>query len=234
MTVVAVGILLIAISSFFGFDYVLSYFDSINVVNAEQTVDNIVSGTNLVYSQGIGSVTRTVVTIPSGLILNRTYLSDTEINMRFSAAGGFKDVFKNAAVNLTGSIPIREGKLTLFIKMELNREAVIYIDGPVSYILLDLFNDSARTQEDTSFANGETVYYSIYLFDFDGNAIDSDVAVSVYRPDMSTFHSNSGTTTGGSFNDSFVISDAGNAGQWLFSVVETDAQILGTRLFDKS
>ena len=233
MTIVAVGMMLIAIGSFFGSDYILSYFDSINSINAEQMTTNIVSAINLVYSQGIGAQTKVVVTAPPGMVLNRTYLSDNEINLRFYSGGRLKDVFKNAAVNITGSIPIHEGTLTLYIKMEPGRKAVVFVDAPVSHILLSVFNDSARTKSDRNFTAGETVYYSVYIKDFNGSAVDSEIQISAYKPGGVQFGSTVTTvTSGGVYNGSFVL-QAGDEGKWLISVIDTDFEILGTTLFDK-
>ena len=208
-------------------------FDNINTINAEQIVSNVVSAVNLVYSQGTGAQTKTVVSIPAGIILNRTYISGTEINIRFHSAGKEKDVFQNAAVNITGSIPIFEGTLTLYVKMEPGRKAVVFVDAPVSYILLDTFNDSSRTKPDANFTTGETVYYSVYLKDFNGTAADSDIRINVYTPGEVQYGSTlTVTTSGGAYNGSFVLPSS-TYGKWIISVVEIDFEILGTTMFNK-
>ena len=52
MSVIALGLTLIAVASFFGAEYIVSYFKDIDVINARQTIESIVSSTNLVYAQG--------------------------------------------------------------------------------------------------------------------------------------------------------------------------------------
>jgi hypothetical protein len=234
VTVVAVGLALIAVSSFFGADYITSYFDSINSINAEQTTNNVVAATNLVYSQGVGAQTKTFVTIPSNIILNRTYISGNEINIEFYYGGHIKDVYNNAAVNMTGSLSVYGGKLTLYIRMEPSRTAIIFTDAPVSYILVNTFNNSARTNPDNNFTFNEIVYYSVYLKDFNDSAVDSSINVNVYRTDGSQFGSTASTnTSGGSYNGSFNLTESGYGGKWIISVVDTSNQIFGTTLFNK-
>lgn len=234
MIIVAMGMVLIAIGSFFGSDYILSYSDSINGINANQMVTNVVSAANLVYSQGVGAQTKIVVTVPHSIVLNRTYMSGNEINLRLSSAAGPTDVFQNAAVNLTGSIPVVEGMLTLYVKMELQRKAVVFIDAPVSYILIGLYNNSGRTQPSMNFTSGQTVYYSVRLYDFNDTLVNSDIIVNVYQTNESQYGSTITTnTTGGYYNGSFV-AGAGSNGKWLISVVEQDFDILGTVLFNKN
>jgi len=234
VTVVAIGLALIAISSFFGADYITTYFDSINSINAEQTVDNVVAATNLVYSQGVSAQTKTFVTIPSNIILNRTYISGNEINIEFYYGSNIKDVFNNAAVNMTGSIPLYGGKLTLYVKMEPNRTAVIFVDAPVSYMLINTFNNSARTNPDSNFTLGETVYYSIYLKDFNNSAVDSNINIKVYKLDGSQFGSTVSTnTSSGNYNGSFNLTESGYNGKWIISVVDMSNQIFATNMFNK-
>lgn len=233
ITIVGFGLIIIAVSSYFGVDYILSYQDSINAINAEQMVNSIVSAVNFVYSQGVGSQTKVFVTNPAKILLNRTYINGSEINLRFFSKSSPKDVFGKAAVNITGSIPIYEGRFTLYAKMSTNRTAILLIDAPVSYITVNLFNNSGRTQHDNNFTAGETVYYSAFLYDFNDSAVDSNIEVNVYKPDMSQFGSVVSTsTTSGSYNGSFALT-GNNTGSWLVSVTETNVSIIGTTLFNK-
>jgi hypothetical protein len=232
MTIVALGLALIAISSIFGFDYIFSYFDGINAVNADEMTDNIVSAVNLVYSQGIGAQTKIVVNVPSKIMPNWTYLSSNEINIRLYSGAGYTDVYKRTAVNMTGSIPINDGQLTLYIKMMPNY-AIISSNTPVSYASIKLFNNSGRTLGDYNFTTGETVYYSVYTYDFNSSAVDSDLVMKVFSSNSSQVGNTvEATTTGGVYNGSFVLG-SGNNGALILSADIPDFGLISTSMFYK-
>lgn len=236
LTIVGIGLALILISSFFGVDYITSYSDNINTINAQQLTYNAVSSANLVYVQGNGSQVVSSVTMPSGLILNRTYISGNEINLRFFSMNKYRDIYQDAVVNLTGSIPTQQGTFNLYVKMVSNRQAILFINAPVSYILFKTFNDTTRINPCTNFTNGTvngTVYYSVYLYNFSGSSVDSGITVRYYKPDGTQNGSDmSASTTGGIYNGSFIV-PSGNTGAWIISVVENSSSILGTAMFNK-
>jgi hypothetical protein len=224
MTIVAVGLVLVSLSSYFGYDYIFSYFDSINAINARQTATTLTSAVNLVYSQGLGAQTRAVILIPTKLDQSQTYISGKEINLRVS--NRLKDIHEHAAVNMAGAIPINEGEITAYVKMTPGK-AVVFYDMPISYVLIDAFSDSSRTNLSDSFNVSNTVYYTIALKDFEEVNIDSDIAVNVYYPNSTLYTTQSVSTSSGFYNGSFVASQTGS---WLISTYVPEVGLIGTKL----
>lgn len=232
MTIVAVGLALIAISSFFGFDYITSYSDNMNTINADEMTDNIISAVNLVYSQGVSAQTKVLVNVPPKVVLNRTYLGKNEINLRLSLGKGYSDVFKKTSVNMAGSIPFGEGQRTLYVKM-MPSNAIIFSDSPVSYAIVKLFNDSSRTNESYNFTDGQTVYYSVYTYDFNDNVTNSNIVIKVYKPNMAQHGITIETASEGIYNGSFILGEAEDNGTWIVSVTIPEYNLLSTALFEK-
>jgi len=224
MTIIAIGLMLISISSFFGYDYIFSYFDNVNTINTRQTLSTIISAVNLVYSQGIGAQTRAVVMIPSKTDPSYTYISGKEINFRLS--GRVRDIHGSTATNILGSLPKGEGETTLYFKMT-PEGAIIFLDSPVSYVILKTFNDSARTNPDTSFNVSDIVYYSAEFKNFSDSNIDADLVVNIYYPNSTLYLNESGTSSNGVYQGSFVVSEKG---PWLISLVVPEVNIFSTKL----
>ncbi len=170
MTIVGIGLVLLALTSIIGTDYISNYFSNIDVINARQSVSNIISASSLVYSQGVGAQTKVAVTIPSKMIRNFTYLSAQEVNFRFGQMEKPTDVFRDTGVNISGTIPLLSGKHYLYVKMAPNffnpnkTEIHVYLeDSNYSYIGVQTFNDSDASIFSDNFAVGQKIYTGIIV-----------------------------------------------------------------------
>ena len=170
MTIVGIGLILLAITSTIGMNYISNYFNNADVINAQQAVSNIVSASSLVYSQGVGAQTKIAVTIPSSMIRNFTYVSNQEVNFRFGQGEKPTDVFKRTGMNISGALPLLGGKHYIYVKMapsffDSNRiEMHIYLEDPnYSYIGVQTFNDSAASIFSDNFASGQNIYTGIVV-----------------------------------------------------------------------
>ncbi|HDQ60010.1 MAG TPA: hypothetical protein ENN30_02345 [Candidatus Woesearchaeota archaeon] len=231
LTIVAVGLIILVISSAIGYDYINSYVSSSNTIKARQTTNSIISAANLVYSQGVGAQTRVAVTFPSGLIRNRTYISNKEVNLRFEEFG-VRDAFTSSKIEISGTLPLVQGSTYIYARMTA-KGPVLFMDSETALITVELFNDSARNNQDVSFSTGDTVYYTVNIYDFDGNPIIRDIDIQVYKEDMSATNYYS-SATGSSILGQFTILESGDNGYWLFSAMDEELKTVGTKLFNKS
>ena len=170
MTIIGVGLALLAIISAIGTDYIFSYFNNIDMINARQTVSNIIAASSLVYSQGMGAQTKIAITIPSKMIRNFTYMSGQEVNLRFGHTKNPTDVFKDAGVNISGTIPLLGGKHYLYVRMAPSffnaskTEIHVYLgNSDYSYIGVQTFNDSASNNPSENFSTTQTIYFNIIV-----------------------------------------------------------------------
>lgn len=228
MSIVALGLILIGIASFFGVDYITSYFSDINVVNAQQVVESLISSINLVYAQGVGATTKVYVNIPNNLDRSGTYIYMGEVNLRFRD-GGIHDVYKTTKVNVYGSIPLNPGKATLTVKITEYGAVVFVDDHEISGVVVDVYNDTSHYNQDNIFSPGETVYYGIYLanesYGFSGS---SDVNLTIYYPN-GTIATTSIISVTNSYSGSYVVGDV--LGRWIISAMIPDSRIIGAAVF---
>jgi len=226
MSIIAVGLTLIAIASFFGIDYITSYFSDINVINARQTVDNIVSSTNLVYAQGVTATTKVYVNLPSNIVRNRTYVYGKEINLRFRD-GELRDLYRNTKVNVYGSIPLNPGRVALTVKM-FSDGAFLFVDGQdIAIVYVRTFNDSNHDNPDDIFSDGDTVYYEIDLADINLAAKNSAVNIAIYKPDGSLFDEQN-VLVNREYKGEFTVTEKGH---WVISAM-LPTKIIGTSVFE--
>ncbi|MCD6575951.1 MAG: hypothetical protein J7K73_02210 [Nanoarchaeota archaeon] len=228
MSIVALGLVLIGIASFFGVDYITSYFSDINVVNAQQVVEGLISSINLVYAQGVGATTKVYVTIPSNLDRSGTYIYGDEVTLRFRD-GSVHDVYKTTKVNVYGSIPLNPGRVTLTVKMTEYGAIVFVNDHTISSIVVEVYNDSSYQNQDNTFSPGETVYYSFYLanesYDFSAS---SDVNLTIYYPN-GTIATTSVVSVTNAYSGSYVVGNA--LGRWVISAMIPDSKVIGAAVF---
>jgi len=208
LTVVAIGLIIIAASSMFGMNYLTSYSQDINSLNAERFVKSVTSFANLVYSQGVGASIQLKVTVPDDVSIYRTYIYKNKIGMRL-VPDSPADVSSEAATNMYGTIPIFPGHATLFLKMK--EDGVhIYVDSvDLAYMGTKVFNDSSYSNEDYDFSVGETAYYSVALTDLQDNPKDSNLVIRIYNPTGTIVSEGTYSSSSGFYNSSVVLSDPG-------------------------
>ncbi len=234
MTVVALGIILIGVASFFGADYITSYLSDSNIINARQTINSITSASNLVYAQSVGAQTKFMVSIPRGIDRAGTYVSSNRINIRFTN-GGTKDIFRETKPQLFGSIPTISGNIYLTIEMRqrgehMPRGAYMYIDDfDVSMIFVGTYKNETRQSDyfNRNFNSGDDVYYRIILENNEKERIDSSLDIHIYDPDRNLNSSFQQDTSNGIFDDSFKPTESG---VWLISVMIPETKNIGTAL----
>ncbi len=227
MSIVALGLTLIAITSFFGVDYITSYFRDIDSINAQQTVDTISSSINLVYAQGAGAVTKAYINLPNGIDRSGTYLYKDEINLRLSGKHS-KDVYKTTKIRVYGAIPLNPGRVTLSVEMvQPIGAAVVFVnDHNPSGVFVEVYNDSSRTMVDNTFSGGDTVYYTITLSDenFNLRRGDSPVNMTIYYPNKTIAESYVANVHDYYLNNYTLPSINGT---WIISAMIPDSRIVG-------
>ena len=228
MSIIAVGLTLIAVASFFGVDYITSYFSDINVINAKQTADNILSSTNLVYAQGVGATTKVYVNLPSNLVRDRTYVYGKEINLRFMD-GEMRDLYRNTKVNVYGSIPLNPGRVALTIKMFSDGAYLFVNEHDIAIVYVRTFNDSNYANFDDNFSVGDTIYYEINLADINLAAKSSNVNIAIYKPDGNLFDGKN-VFVNGEYKGNF---SATEKGHWIISAM-LPTKVVGTSVFEVS
>jgi len=228
MTVVALGLILISIASFFGVDYITSYFTDINSINARQTIESLVSAINLVYAQGVGAQTKVFVTLPNGIQRSNSYISGNQINIRFSD-GVERDVFRTTNLRVLGTLPLNPGRTPMIVKMESIGAVIGIAEHDVCFIYALTYSDSSYNNIEDNFSVGSTVYYLIYLEDVNGNSVDSNLNIKIYNPQREVFIDFNTSTTNGYYNGSFVPNAAGD---WLISALNIDTNVVGTALIN--
>jgi hypothetical protein len=227
MTIVATGLLLLVVASYFGYNYIINYTQDIDALNARQMSNNLVSAVNLVYSQGVGAKTRISFTVPNNLVLNRTYASNREINVRFGDPPA--DAVGVPAVTVYGTLPTRAGPNALYVEMK-SDGAELRIEDAISLLKVVTYSDAAHTIRNGNFTRGNTVYYSVRIEDFSGNATNANLSISVYKPDMSISGYGTSGSSNGFFNNSFVLNAGDSTGYWLVSALQDSERIIGTKL----
>ena len=257
MTIVGIGLIIIAITSMFGMEYISNYFSDINVINAKQTTSNLISASNLVYSQGMGAQTQIYVTIPGEINYSRTYLYDGEVNIRFGA-DGTKDSYERIGINMTGTLPTREGRTSIFVRMlpgskyvatnatddvvidfNMPNGAFFYLNDPnVSLILIQTYDIDTYLADDTThnFEDLDIVYCGIGLLTLDDVGVDSELKIKVYKPD-STLYLEDTILTGDEYTGlakyEFGL-PSGDSGYWIISLLVPETKAIGTTMFYKS
>ena len=247
MTVVAMGLLILAITSALGMQGITSYSSDVNTINAKQTVNNLISATKLAYSQGVGSQTQVFITVPDRVSQNRTYLYNGEVNYRIED-DGLRDIHNEVGIKTYGTLPILGGKTSVFIRLnsavlysliipELEAGAYYYLDvadEEVSLILIETYNVSANlpyslpSNIDQEFSSTENMTYAFVLFNKNDTAVIKEVEISIFKPDGSLYEKDTITTNW--FSDTLSI-PAGNPGHWLISVKVPEINAVGTTLF---
>ncbi len=225
MSVIMIGLVLIAVASYFGVDYITSYFGDMNIINAKQTVDTIVSSTNLVYAQGVDAQTQIFVTIPSGIVRSKTYVYGDEIHIRFKN-GNIKDFYKNTRVDVFGSLPLNPGKVSLKIRMTEDGAFLFIADHDISLVYVRTFNTSSHTDYVDNFSVGDTAYFGVALMDINNNYKNSVVNLIIYRPN-GTILAEENVTVNGIFYSDFVVDEVGT---WLISAMIPETKVIGTAL----
>jgi hypothetical protein len=227
MTIVATGLLLLVVASYFGYNYIINYTQDIDSLNARQMSSNLVSAVNLVYSQGVGAKTRISFTVPANLVLNKTYASNREINVRFGDPPA--DAVGVPAVTVYGTLPTRSGPNALYVEMK-SDGAELRIEDTISLLKVVTYSNAAHTIQANNFTRGSIVYYSVRTEDFSGNATNTNLSISVYRPDMSISSYGTSGSSNGFLNGSFVLSAGDKTGYWLVSALQDSERIIGTKL----
>ena len=240
MSVIALGLTLIAVASFFGAEYIVSYFKDIDVINARQTIESIVSSTNLVYAQGAGATSKVYLNLPSGMQRNKTYVFGDEINIRLSDGTSVKDIFRNTKVNVYGSIPLAPGRVSLTVKMlPRGTYSGVFFDGgavlsvneleiPTVYVRT-YKNSDCNTSLSSKFNTTDTIYYGIHLWDNQMNEKSSSVNVAVYYPNGSLYYTEDVNVGTNGYCGNFTVS---TPGYYLISVMPSSERIVGTTLFE--
>ncbi len=234
MTIVALGIILIGVASFFGADYITSYLSDSNIVNARQTINSITSSSNIVYAQSIGAQKRFTVRIPRGIKREGTYISSNRINIRFEN-GGTKDIFRETKPEIFGSLPTIPGNIKLTVEMlqegEHNpRGAYIYIeDFDVSMIFVGTYTNESFKTEDFSrnFKVEDDVFYKIILQNDEKELVNSDLDIKIYNLDGNQEQTLTSETSNGFFTGDF---QPTQSGIWLISVMIPETRNIGTAL----
>lgn len=255
MTIVGIGLIILAVTSALGVQSITSYSSDINTINARQTVNSMISATKLVYSQGINSQTNVFVNVPENVIKNRTYLYNGEINYRFEDMST-RDYFQKTGISTYGLIPTISGKSTITIRMLLGdvfSENMPGIKTGAFYYLDD--NDISLALVETYFFNGtenqidNTTYYlpeknfsseksptiRFILIGFNSTSkihepVNETVVLSIYRPDSSLFFREEYTAMGASvFID--MQNSTGYPGHWLVSLMDPKTEAVATTLF---
>lgn len=236
MSMVGIGLILIAITSFIGADYISSYFTDINIINGEQTVETIVAASSLVYSQGIGAQTRISVTLPSNIARNFTYISGREVNLRLQQQGT-QDLFKETGVNISGTLPLTSGKNYLYIKMvpssnpdSAQGEVKVYLDDPVySYIGVQTYSyNGSQYVFSSNFSINETGYFKIQVTDINDSQLSPEVELNVYNSAGTPIIEELITVD---HNEYYNLSDIDMTGTYLISVRVPDVNAVGTKIF---
>ena len=229
LSVVALGLILLIMTSYMGYNYVSNYFFDTNSLNAKQTVSVITSASNLVYSQGLNASTKVTINMPYDVLQNRTYLYGNEINIRFSDPP--KDAIGQPAAPIYGTLPIKPGLNVLYLQMT-DKGVKIKIEDNIAFVGVRTYNDTSYLYENDSFPAGGTLYYQVVLEHFNGTAVDSALDINYYDTDSSLINSSSVSTTNGIYNGTLDVT--GSAGFELISVSIASEKILGTALFNVS
>jgi len=87
--------------------------DNIAISKTQAAVDTLGRNVDYIYSLNKGSSTSVEIDIPAGAV-NYTLTSKT-INYKVGISSGFTDVFYITKTNLTGRLPISEGKYIVYI-----------------------------------------------------------------------------------------------------------------------
>lgn len=228
LSVVSLGLIVLVLTSYLGYNYITNYFFDTNSMDSKQTVSITTSAANLVYSQGLNASTKVTINMPNDVVLNRTYVYGKEINIRFSDPP--KDAIGFSAAPIYGTIPTKPGVNVLYLQM--THEGVkIKVNDNISFIGVQTYNDTARQNKDSSFDNADTVYYQVKLEHFDNTPADSDIEIRYYYPNGTAISSSSVSTTNSVYNGTLSAA-GGTLGFRLISVYITNERILGTALFN--
>jgi hypothetical protein len=229
LSIIALGLILLIMTSYVGYNYVTNYFLDTNSLNARQTVSVVSSAANLIYSQGINASTKVLINVPYDVDRNHTYIYGKEINLRFSDPP--RDATGYASYNLTGTIPMKPGPNVLYLKMTPDG-VKMKVDDDIAFIGVKTYNDTARQNEDSYFnaTKSETVYYQAKLEYFNGTPVNSALDINYYFPNATLYSAASGSTTNGVYNGT--IAPTAVKGFWLISVYIASEKILGTALFN--
>lgn len=228
LTIIGLGLIILALTSSIGFDYIDAYVGSTTTIKARQAGNNVASAASLVYSQGVGAQTKLAVTFPSGILRNRTYIGNQEVNIRFEDYG-YRDAHVYSDNSFEGSLPLIQGSTYVYAKMT-SDGPIVFLNSAASYIIVDMYSDSGRTVESSNFTTGDTIYYNATVYDFDGNPISRSLDASIYSPD-GTYSGHTTTATASTISGQYTVSGAD--GYWLISVLDTELNIVGTALFNK-
>ncbi|MDD5182463.1 MAG: hypothetical protein PHC66_04855 [Candidatus Nanoarchaeia archaeon] len=227
LSVIALGLILLIVTSYLGYNYVSGYFFDTNGMNAKQMVSVTTSAANLVYSQGLNASTKVTINVPGDIVRNRTYIHDQEINIRFSDPP--RDAIGQPAASIYGTMPVKPGLNVLYLQMT-SEGVKLKIDDNVAFVGVKTYNDSGYLYENDTFSAGATLYYQVVLEHFNGTAVDSAIDISYYDSNSSLISSASESTVNGIYNGT--ISVIGNTGHQLISVSIASEKVLGTALFN--
>jgi hypothetical protein len=230
LSIVSMGLILLAVVSGLGYDYFTGYFRDVNPIKTTQTINRLMTATNLVYTQGVGSQTKVILDLPPGIIINRTYLDKKEINIRYESSDGTKDALAVLPYNISGTLPTREGPAVVYATLS-GDGTVIKMDANISSITIKLYNSTGS--EKYNFTTGNTIRYNITLSMLNGTAINGNITIRIFRPNMTNVLETSVQTSGGYYSNTYTLPAGSSNGYWLFSVMEKINEGIGTKLFYK-
>lgn len=237
MTIVALGLILIGAASFFGVDYIYTHLRDTNIHTTKQNINNIISGINIVYAQGIGAKTEVFVNIPEGVDRSNTYVYGNMINYRLNGQRAI-DVNQNSKINVFGAIPTQQGRYTIFIVLDEEEDmgiegALLFVkDADISSMLVLTMNDSYSSGKfQNEFEVNDDVYLLISLFKENFELIGREIELNVYYPNRTLYFNETINVLGEIPGFEKNIMNVQEEGMWLISAMDPNSKIIGTAYF---
>jgi len=175
----------------------------VRITQARNTVNEITSTAEEVWSQGPGASAKVIVTIPQGINESESgILNNKTIRFRVFTRDGFTDVSEVSTINIIGEIPKVFGEYELILTSYQDHVLISYIKQII-----------VTTDKDTYF-QGETVYYYISTLDEIDQPRTSNVTIQLLDTNGTIRAEHNKTTIGGLTNDSFVLPYINDPGYW--------------------
>ena len=89
--------------------------DSIAVSQAQNAVSTLAKTADYVYSLGIGSSSKVLITIPENIV--ESSIQNKTVLLRLKISSGISDIKALTKADVTGSIPTLSGNYNMFVNM---------------------------------------------------------------------------------------------------------------------
>jgi len=141
-----IGVILLIIIPIFYYAFSSSSSD-VRINQANSVVEVLKGAANTVYSIGPGSKKYVWITVPDGVV--NSNIDGDEISLKINLYGDLSDVFSNTKPNVTGQIPIIEGRYQIPVEM---LDSGVVVIGNITTVcgdgVCDILEDCYSCSED--------------------------------------------------------------------------------------